>query len=96
MNDNPLLQGSSRTVNSRPKFSGHAYSGLFSESGVNPNTEITIGSSENNEPTVYGSLADMILLNIYDRFIQNGAINKSVVCRPNDALTFAGGEPNAP
>jgi len=90
MNDNPLLfTGSSRTSNNNPLYSGHAYSETFSKNGLNPKNTITLGGLP-NFPTVYDE-NKFKPLNLYDRSIENGAINGSVVCKPSSQL-YDGGQ----
>ena len=83
-------QGSSRSVNSNPTFSGKEYSGQFGSvpNKKNPNDPVTLGGPD--KPKVFGELAKQVPRQENDV----GMINPTgdTVCKPNKALTFAGGD----
>ncbi len=74
--------GSSRSINNEPEFSGHAYSGKFSEDGKNPNEKTSDGLS------IYGSTNNYVPIHPGDGGFIPTKDGKE--CVPNDALNFTG------
>jgi len=83
---NPMIARSPMAVNNNPSFNGHGYSGLFSETGKNPNKVVETNSGP---VTIFGPNHTYVPVEIGDIGMPNGPINGKV-CKPNPALMFGG------